>query len=167
MKQIKFVKEPELPFPQADTFERVVDLLEAINKNSLTPEEISLLYDFDYRQGQYYSRAGMYLRLLKNEEGIIKLTKEGEEILNKRKRERYLALAKKILEHKVFWETLKMYIKKGIPPKNEEIYKNVMRKNKKLLYKTGGGVLSESTLRRRSQTVKGWVNWILDLQNIV
>lgn len=163
-----FISEPRgIPFPQADSFDRVVDLMEAIYEKPKTPEDISIKYDFDYRQGQYYSRAGMYLGLLKNDNGKIKITEIGENILQKNKRERYLAITKKILKHKVFYEALKMYLDKTAPPSKNEIYRKVMDKNKENLYKTGGGILSMRTLKRRSGTVKCWIEWILDLSRIV
>lgn len=174
IKETKTVQEPKVPFPQADSFERVIDLLDALNKNSLNNEIvslnneiISLIYDFDYRQAQYYSGACIYLGLAKKTNGFIKLTKEGAEILNKRKREKYLYIARKILEHKVFKESLQLYIKKANPLTRKEVYKKVMKKNKDSLYKRGNGTLSRETLLRRSSTVKSWVNWILDLQKIV
>lgn len=168
MRKVEFVKEPtNVPFPQADSFERVIDLIEEIYNNPLNIEEISLYYDFDYRQGQYYSSAGRYLGLLKKINGVIKLTKTGKNILDKKKREKYLSIAEKILEHKVFWQTLEKYIKSGKPPTKNEIFNDIMKKNREFLYKSGGGNLSNSTLQRRASTVKGWVNWILSLQDIV
>lgn len=167
MNSVGVVEEPDIPFPQADTFERGIDLFEALSEESFTVEEISLRYDFDYRQAQYYSRAIMYLGLAKNDNGIIKISKKGKKAMKKRKRERYLYIAKSILQHRPFYEALELYLKKRLPVTKKEIYHHVMRKNKKRLYKSGGGLLSERTLRRRASTVRGWIDWILALQNIV
>lgn len=167
IKKTEIIQEPKVPFPQADSFERVIDLLNALNKEELNNEEISLMYDFDYRQAQYYSRACMYLDLAQNINGTIKLTEEALKILRKGKREKYLSIASKILEHKVFKEALKLYIKSSKPPKSKEIYKEVMDKNKETLYKQGSGFLSKRTLVRRASTVKGWIDWVLGLQKTV
>ena len=90
MDEINFVKEPDIPFPQANSFQRVIDLLENLAKEEkLDNEEISLLYDFDYRQAQYYSRACMYLGLAENNQGIIQLTSKGRKILKTDKKDKY------------------------------------------------------------------------------
>jgi hypothetical protein len=45
---MKTVKEPELPFPQADRFDRVINLCELLKqKGFLSKEEITQNYDFD------------------------------------------------------------------------------------------------------------------------
>ncbi|MFW6017171.1 MAG: type II restriction enzyme [bacterium] len=167
MKSIEIVDEPKIPFPQADRFERVIDLFETLSENSLSVEGISLHYDFDYRQAQYYSRACMYLGLAINNKGFIEISKHGKNVMKKKKRERYLYITKLILQHKPFYELLELYLKKHGSVTKHEIYQKIMKKNKKILYKTGGGVLSDDTLRRRASSIRGWIDWILDLQNKV
>src|SRR5690606_25687092 len=55
----KPVREPEMPFPQADSFERVINLCELLKqKEFLSNEEITHNYDFHTRQTSYYSNAG-------------------------------------------------------------------------------------------------------------
>ncbi len=170
MEEIQFVKkEPQIPFPQADTFERVVEIAEILFRSGepLTLEDISLEYDFAYRQAQYYSRACMYLNIAKDIRGAIELTEEGKRILALKKKPKYLSLAEKIIKHKVFFKTLKTYLRTGEPPSRNYIYKNIMKKHRKILYKKGTGYLSDNTLNRRSSTVKQWVEWIVDLPNRV
>ncbi|MFW6026343.1 MAG: type II restriction enzyme [Candidatus Woesearchaeota archaeon] len=170
MEEVKFIeKEPQIPFPQADTFERVVEIAEILFRfdKPLTLEDISLEYDFAYRQAQYYSRACMYLNIAKDIRGAIELTGEGKQILALKKKPKYLSLAEKILQHKVFFKTLKTYLKTGEPPSKKYIFNNIMKKHKKILYKRGTGYLSDNTLYRRSSTVKQWIEWIVDLPNRV
>ena len=71
-------------------------------------------------------------------------------------RERQLAIAKAVLEHRVFNETLKTHLRCGEMPDAATIVQ-IMRKSN--LYR----VEAESTFYRRSSTVIGWVNWILGL----
>ncbi len=73
LKETRIVQEPEIPFPQADSFERLINLCELLNKSGvLSREEITSNYDFDQRQTRYYTDAGRYLGL------ISKMKEEGE-----------------------------------------------------------------------------------------
>lgn len=161
MKNVKMKDEPKYPFPQADKFNRILDLIKSLYENPLSIENITLMYDFNQRQAQYYSRAGMYLGLIESKDkGIVKLSKLGEKIISKRKRERNLSLVRCILEHKIFYEVLKLYLEKCCPPSKEEII-DIMVENKDKIY----NVNSLSTIERRAQTVFKWIEWILDLQS--
>src|ERR1044071_3493767 len=58
--------EPEgVPFPQADSFERVIDLLTQLRGagGALAQDYITSNYAFDLRQTQYYTTAARYLEL--------------------------------------------------------------------------------------------------------
>ena len=103
--------EPREPFPQADNFARVVNLLELLAARSMSPEEISSAYSFTPRQAAYYSAAGRYLGLAVHAGGRggarHELSERGRRIMGLPLRERKLALAAAILEHAVFRETLR------------------------------------------------------------
>lgn len=59
------VKEPEIPFPQADSFERVINLCELLKQREfISKEDITQNYDFYSRQTDYYTNAGRYLGLI-------------------------------------------------------------------------------------------------------
>jgi len=60
----QIVREPEIPFPQADSFRRIINLCELLNKSYLTKNEITANYYFDPRQSNYYTDAGRYLGLI-------------------------------------------------------------------------------------------------------
>ncbi len=154
--------EPNVPFPQADKFERIVDLLGLLVNTTLTKEEITQNYQFDSRQTDYYTNAIIYLDLAKKYtdfttgEITYTLTDRGKGIMNKRYKNKYLSLVKCILEHKVFHEVLDNYFKLGYPP-SRDLVCNIMRDCK--LYNVG----SESTINRRSQTILSWIEWLLNL----
>ena len=158
---IRAVKEPDLPFPQADSFERVINLCELLKqKGFLCKEDITQNYDFDSRQTDYYSNAAKYLGLIEfvrenNRIGCI-LTKTGARIFNMSIVDRQLEFVKLILSHSPFKNTLKLYFDKGeIPSKNEIV--EIMKEAK--LHKVG----SDETYKRRASTVISWTNWILNL----
>lgn len=54
----RMIEEPEVPFPQADSFERVLNLCELLKQQGfISKEDITSNYDFDHRQTDYYSNA--------------------------------------------------------------------------------------------------------------
>lgn len=155
-----FNKEPEIPFPQADSFERIINLCELLYDEPKTKNEITENYAFDERQTNYYTDAGRYLGLINKEriDGniIFDLTVTGRKILNLRYKQRQLEYVKLILNHKVFYEYLKLYFDRAKKPftiDTIEIMKHCDLHN----------VESESTYKRRASTVRGWIEWVLEL----
>lgn len=158
---IQVVKEPELPFPQADSFERVINLCELLKqKGFICKDDITQNYDFDHRQTDYYSNAAKYLGLAEvvreNQQIGCILTREGSRIFNLPIIERQLEFVKLILAHTAFQNTLKLYFDKGNAPTRDEVVE--IMKNAKLY-----NIDSEQTYRRRASTVISWINWILEL----
>jgi hypothetical protein len=159
--EIKIVEEPKIPFPQANSFERVINLCEVLKqKEVLAKEEITLNYDFDERQTDYYTNAGKYLGLIeqKTENGQIVycLTKKGQKVFSVSIIDRQSEFVKLILSHSVFKETLKLYFENGNIPTSQEIVEIMKNSN---LYK----VNSETTYFRRASTITKWINWIMNL----
>lgn len=160
LNSIQTVNEPKIPFPQADSFERVINLCELLNQQiELTKDNVTTTYDFDKRQSDYYFNAGCYLGLFdkKNEDGIkYYLTEEGKALFKINYKQRQLKFVKLILKHSVFCETLALYFKKAESPTNYEIVKIMKQEN---LY----NINQEKTFQRRASTILGWINWILAL----
>lgn len=166
---IEIVNEPEnIPFPQADSFERIINLCEILSqKTNITKEELISEYDFkqrdtfDMRQVDYYTNAAIYLGFvekIKNEREDIafKLSNKGNELFNYSIKERQLEFAKSIISHLVFKKTLLLYLDKYAAPSLDEIV-NIMKESN--LH----NVNSNSTYKRRASTITSWNNWILDL----
>lgn len=152
----KIVKEPEIPFPQADSFERVINLCELLNeKGYLTREEITQNYDFDARQTNYYSDAGRYLGLIQKINGVYTLTQSGQLVFKKPIFDRQIDFIKLIISHSAFKKTLKAYLENAEIPSTEEVVQ-IMQTSK--LY----NVNELSTFKRRASTVKSWTNWIIN-----
>ncbi|MDR2382645.1 MAG: transcriptional regulator [Prevotellaceae bacterium] len=157
---VEIQREPEISFPQADSFERVINLCELLmQKGFISKEEITYSYNFDYRQTNYYSSAGKYLGLIdsiqKNGQAICFLTEKGKRIFTLSFYDRQIEFIKIILSHLVFKKTLKICFENGeMPCKNEIV--EIMKKSK--LYNIG----SDSTYFRRASTVTGWINWIVN-----
>ena len=156
------VDEPKVPFPQADKFERVINLCELVSAHELSRTDVTERYDFDARQTNYYTDAARYLGLLeKRKDGGIptySVSGFGQRILNLGFKQRQLAYCNSILSHKTFNSTLRLYFQSGVMPSTNEIIGIMKQSN---LYQ----VESDSTYERRSSSVKGWINWIVSLIN--
>jgi len=154
--------EPEptdTPFPQADSFERVINLCELINTSEeLGKDEITDNYDFDARQTDYYLNACKYLGLTekgyKDEVISAFLSSKGKAIFRKDISTRRIDFIKLILSKIVFKETLELYFSKACMPNKEEVVLIMKRSNL-------NNVNSEETYSRRASTVLGWTNWII------
>ena len=132
-----------------------------LNKKILSKDDVTTEYDFDERQTNYYTSAARYLGLIEkqNPENVsYRLSKYGEKILAYNFKNRQLAYCKCILAHKVFAETLQKFLDSGEMPSNNKIVEIIKNSN---LFK----IQSDETFRRRSSTIKGWLNWIVGLIN--
>lgn len=156
---VKDIGEPEIPFPQADSMERIINLCELLDGQELSRSDVIEEYAFDARQTNYYTDAARYLGLIeKKKEGaspVYMLSEKGSRILHMNYKPRQLAYCDCILSHKVFRDTLDKYFKIGCMPATDDIVGIMKRAD---LY----NVTSESTYRRRSSTVRGWINWIIN-----
>lgn len=154
-----FAEEPMVSFPQANSFERVINLCELLENSEKNKEEITELYEFVERQTNYYTDAAIYLGLVRKNGKRTKtfeLTETGKQILKLKYKARQLAFAKLILSHKVFYLTIQKYFENVDMPESSEIVKFMKECN---LYKIG----SDSTYYRRASTIKAWIDWIINL----
>lgn len=147
-----------VPFPQANVFPRIIELLSLLRKKeSLSKEEISSYYGFAIRQADYYSNAGKYLGLIIENESssstLLELTDEGLSIFSRSYKEKILLSIKKILEHRIFYEVFNISLISGAIPTKEKIIE-IMKEHLNL------DNLSDKTIKRRSTTVKKWIEWI-------
>lgn len=162
LNSVQIKSEPEISFPQADKFERIINLCELVNEHGLSRADVTQQYDFDSRQTNYYTDAARYLGLLekgsKGRTTAYSISEAGKKILSLNYKQRQLALCSCILSHRAFNEALQLYFKCGVMPSMNDIIE-VMKKSN--LY----GVRSKETFRRRASSIKGWLNWIISLIN--
>jgi hypothetical protein len=160
-KGIKICKEPEVTFPQADTFTRVIDLLSILFEHGLTREEVTMKYEFDPRQTNYYIAACDYLDFIeriKNINGEIEyqLSIEARNIMALSYKQKNLALVKRILERPVFNKAFEYIIQNNKIPNKKEVC-DIMH--------SAHLSINQTTIGRRSSTVVSWIDWILRIAN--
>jgi hypothetical protein len=154
---IQVIAEPDVPLPQADKFERVVDLLSLLLERDLTKDDITENYEFDRRQTDYYTNAGLYIGLIENykdsltQKVTVRLTSEGRSILHKKPKLKYLDLINKFLEKKVYYLVFQLTLKQGDIPRKDAICKIILENRPDI---------NDTTIKRRYYTVQGWISWI-------
>ena len=148
--------EPEpagIPFPQANSFERVVNLVELIAQQPMSKEDIAEQYDFHLRQADYYANAACYLGLLALADGHYQLTPRGEKAIAQPRRDgRNAALLRALAARQVFRQALEVSLRRGKVAEAHEIAAAIE-----------GLGLGAGTARRRASTVARWIQWALDV----
>lgn len=157
----RLVDEPEVAFPQADSFKRIINLCELLYEHTeLIREEITSNYDFDARQTNYYTDAGRYLGLIEKtrRDGAVCyfLTDEGHALFRLKYKARQLKFVEYILRHRIFHACFRLYLKRLKIPEKQEIVALMKTSN---LYH----VSAESTFTRRAATVSAWIDWVIRL----
>ena len=133
------------PFPQADKFENINTMLITISENTcLNKEELKAYFAIVDRQIDYYFNVLMWLKLCYEEDNCLHLTPIAEQIINLPFRERMKEIAKI-----VFAEPIMNAVLNNRDP-NLQIFSYY-------------NVNSDSTIHRRLQTVKAWVNYFKNL----
>lgn len=157
MSKTPIVKEPvDLPFPQANTFERVISLLEKLRLGDCSP--IELTYPIGVtttRQSNYYGDAAAYLGLAWKKKGLYGITKEGRELMKKMPYERIFSYMNLILSHYIFREVFIHWMKTGELYETYDILPLLIKDD-------DVQVLKENVYERRASTVRSWVKWIID-----
>ena len=148
----------DVPFPQADTFERVINLCERLAPSPMSKEDIEECYGFDRRQADYYYNAAAYLGFAKKESGRgsrVVLTPKGRHwtALPVAERIRYIVWC--ILCHEPFRRVLRVSLSHGTVPECEEIRNILIDTNPSI------GDVQGNTFARRASTVRHWTQWIM------
>ena len=153
--------EPQsIPFPQADSFERLINLCELLdNHEQLCKNEITNNYGFNKRQTDYYLNACRYLGLVSKhvQAGVEhwQLSPAAKAIFRQPIGYRQQKFIELLLSRKVFREALQDYLDSGALPNKASII-NMMRQaidNKNYAI---------STYERRATTVLAWLTWVAD-----
>lgn len=144
----------QYPFPQADSMERVLNLVEMLLENSLTKRQISEAFGFHERQADYYANAAGYLGLATRlDKGLWVATTDAKRVFGLPFRERNIEICGLILRQKVFRSALDQTLDSGRALTKTAIEGILARTNQ-------ASTIAGSTLPRRVSTVLGWVRWM-------
>ncbi|HEO7189865.1 TPA: type II restriction endonuclease, partial [Streptococcus agalactiae] len=152
----------DVPSVQADSFERVISLLENMYQNEMSKEDIQELMHFSERQVGYYFNAGRYLEIFckkkNNEKRIVyTLTEIGNKIYLSHYKKRQLLLVRQIFKHKIFRTLFEQVLVNGELPELDYIT------DLELEYEM---VNSRSTAERRARSIRAWISWIFNLTKL-
>ena len=150
----------DIPFIQADKFDRVVSLVEHLGSaegQALTTEEIARFLGVTARQAAYYPAAGEYLGLFERpKRGLVSLTDTARKLLGMGYRDRQLAYVRLMAEHRIFHDLFEATRGKGGIPDKKSIEQRMLE-----LDVCNDG----STAGRRAQTVSSWLDWVFALRD--
>ena len=134
-----------IPFPQADRFDRINDMLIIISKNEpISKDQLAAHFDIVPRQIDYYFNVLKWLKLCshvsKDDDDLI-LTNEGNRVIDLSFRKRMQEIAKIVFSDPIMNDIL-----------------NSKKIDSKIFYEHSG-VESSSTRERRLQTVRAWITY--------
>lgn len=154
--------EPDVPFIQANSFEKVISLLEHIEQSPMSTLDIADLFAFKERQSDYYFNACKYLGLSEkkafsdeNGRSVMKVcpTDLGHKIMLMSYKKRQLALCRQIFKHRLFHELFETVLSTGEVPDTHFITSKMFELH----------VCGQDLIDRRSSSVRSWLFWILNL----
>ncbi len=149
----------EIPFPQADTMQKVFDAISCIRDNpGITDKELAELMFINERQGGYYGNSCCYLGLterVRQRSYRNYLSPEGEKFVSEPIDMQIRHMIELLSRHEVFNHFLTECMEQDEPPARDEI-EQWIREN------IGSMDPDKKTPGRRAQTVKKWMEWVWD-----
>lgn len=158
------------PFPQADDFNKVVNLCEELlkyqsltdindedhanNKVGLYKEEVAEIFEFTSRQADYYANAARFLGLVSVDKKLVRLTELGYKIIQLPLTDKQIEFTKLILSSKPFAKVFEAYLSNNGNLDIVTVMRIVESCNIENLN------IEADTFPRRCLTVKSWVEWI-------
>jgi len=163
LQELSNVSPSGIPFPQADDFDRVIDMVALLIDSPKTKNDLAENYDFDPRQSDYYLNASRYLGLV---ESLDHSTYGPSELANiiysKNPQEKTAFLMAILMRVPAVRNLNKIWSTDGSKPSLDKVIQILEN-----LPDTS--TLADSTKKRRAQTVMSWTSWLrnqLDLSQI-
>ena len=139
-----------VPFPQADSVAKLIDLVDAVARGVNDREELADQFDYNVRQSDYYGNAARYLGLVgRRNRGFIPLP-ETLRFAQTTLTDRLAIVMKAIASRPVFRDCLED-LERGTPTSPEKVAELVQHHHTNL---------SSDTSNRRARTVLAWMEWI-------
>jgi len=149
--------ENNIPFPQADDFQKIVNLINVCNDDNLSDNRFvsSALGDVTDRQVLYYLSAAAYLGIVDNTRGCRKFTDYGIKVKNMNSFIQEAELISIILRLPVFSKVF--VLEKMVGHQNVD--------DVTVLIKESFPSFSDAICERRAQTVIKWLKWVNEKLN--
>lgn len=145
---------PQVPFPQANDINKVIDTVTVIDQGINSKVELASHFEFDPRQADYYANAALFLGFIKRGDEGFELTKIGTELTQETSRaQRVLKIFNRMSKIQVLRPVIQQFLSNGMD--EQAIDYNAFIKNLEKYYS-----LRNTTPRRRISTVKTWLIWI-------
>jgi len=157
-----------IPFPQADSFERVMDLVGFITAGPKSDVQIIEKYGFVRRQADYYPNAAAYLGLVRKTpsydgEKVWTSTPEGRRLMSLPMRERSLAFAELLFSVQPIAETFQVWKRLCYQPSRDWVVQQLH--SSPYAVQENGEKLGATTISRRASTVISWASWLVNLRS--
>ena len=130
-----------IPFPQADKFDRINDMLIIISNNEpISKDQLAAHFDIVPRQIDYYFNVLKWLKLCSEVEDNLILTHDGKQLIKLSFRKRMQEIAKIVFSDSI----MNAVLDRQIP--STKMFQEY-------------SVESSSTIERRLQTVRAWITY--------
>ena len=155
-------KAGQIPCPQADDFERIIDLVEFLAREPSTKDDIATRYPIVPRQIDYYVNAARYLGLVEksvtNVDGVeqFRASTVALEILHQPNHIRIIKFAEVALLYGPISHLYARWRETGEFPSKSDVVDSFRQS-------PASSGLKESTLERRASTVRMWLKWVCTL----
>jgi hypothetical protein len=163
LQELSNVSPSGIPFPQADDFDRVIDLVALLMASPKTKNDLAENYDFDPRQSDYYLNASRYLGLVESfDNSTYGPSALANIIYSKNAHEKKAFLMAILMKVPAVRNLSKIWSKDGSKPSLDKVIQILEN-----LPDTS--TLADSTKKRRAQTVMSWTAWLrnqMDLSQI-
>ena len=148
--------EPNVPYPQANDLDKVIDLVSAVGNGTNNKVLIAEYFEFDERQGDYYANAALYLGFVRRSGHEFVLTELGTQLIRtKSLQSRTHMMLVQIAKRPTLRRVLHLLLARDFrldSISNAEIADIIDRFTD----------LSGTTPGRRASTVRSWLAWILE-----
>jgi hypothetical protein len=145
----------DLPFPQADDFGKVIDVVDAVHAGFQSKEELAELYAFNGRQSDYYGNAALFLGFVERGPGSFLPSPLGERFAAASRAERDGLLLRQLAQRAVFRDGLRYLVDQGGSSNPLPDPEQIVRWLAKQRPDVGG-----QTRPRRAKTVRAWLDWV-------
>jgi len=160
LQELSNVTPTGIPFPQADDFDRVIDIVALLIGGPKTKNDLAENYDFDPRQSDYYLNAARYLGLVESlDQSAYGPSELANGIYSKNAQEKNAFLMAILMKVPAVRDLNKIWSTDGAKPSLDKVIQILEN-----LPDTS--TLADSTKKRRAQTVISWTSWLRNQLNL-